>query len=218
MSEAHIAFQKFQAALQPIVKTATVKVQGNRGNYEFKYATLDAIIEHIKPLMAEHGLFFVQATDFFNGGSALKTEIYHASEVEPIFWAHLPVPNNLTPQQLGSTLTYYKRYQLAALVGLATEDDDDANIAEGNVIQSKKSGKLNRTDLVKRMRKLYEELKTVETLDGFNMLLQGERAMIDQFKLDLEKEWYGPVEEGQPWETSIFELRDKLDKERVDDF
>ena len=216
MSEAHSAFQKFQAALEPIVKTAEVKVQGNRGNYTFKYSTLDAIIEHIKPLMAEHGLWFSQSVKPADGGATyVTTTIYH--DEEEIVGAAYPLPANLNPQQLGSWITYLKRYQLASLVGLATEDDDDANIAEGNTIQSKKSGKLSRSDLMKQMRALYEELKAVDDRTTFAQIMTGAHSLIEQISRDLEKEWYGPVEDGKPWLEAIEDLRDKLPEEESED-
>ena len=37
--------------------------------------------------------------------------------------------NNRTPQEVGSQITYFKRYALSALLGLSTEDDDDGAAA-----------------------------------------------------------------------------------------
>jgi hypothetical protein len=38
------------------------------------------------------------------------------------------LPNNQDPQKLGSLITYYKRYQLQAILGISTaEEDDDGN-------------------------------------------------------------------------------------------
>jgi len=39
-------------------------------------------------------------------------------------------------QQFGSALTYMKRYTLAALVGVAADEDDDGNAADGNEVQA----------------------------------------------------------------------------------
>src|SRR5690606_38078456 len=43
----------------------------------------------------------------------------------PINWALFD-----KPQELGSVLTYYQRYMKGALLGVATEEDDDAKGAE----------------------------------------------------------------------------------------
>ena len=36
----------------------------------------------------------------------------------------LPLPTNLNPQQIGSAITYFRRYTLASLLALEVEDDD----------------------------------------------------------------------------------------------
>jgi hypothetical protein len=47
---------------------------------------------------------------------------------------HTPIPgaNGGTPQEFGSAITYMRRYAITALLGVATEEDDDGNHASGN--------------------------------------------------------------------------------------
>ena len=40
-------------------------------------------------------------------------------------------------QALGSAITYARRYQLSAFVGVAPDDDDDGNAASGKVVAQK---------------------------------------------------------------------------------
>lgn len=55
-------------------------------------------------------------------------------------------PQKNDPQSMGSCITYSKRYQLAALLGISECIDDDANTAtygNNNPEQSKSAGKLS---------------------------------------------------------------------------
>ena len=59
----------------------------------------------------------------------LVTKLVHAESGE---WQESLITMPLAkadPQAYGSALTYARRYGLSAMVGLITEDDDDANIA-----------------------------------------------------------------------------------------
>jgi hypothetical protein len=39
-------------------------------------------------------------------------------------------------QEMGSLMTFARRYQIASFFGLAAEEDDDANSADGNQVQN----------------------------------------------------------------------------------
>jgi hypothetical protein len=41
----------------------------------------------------------------------------------------MPITDKLTPQAMGSAITYARRYALSAIVGIAPDDDDDGNAA-----------------------------------------------------------------------------------------
>jgi len=43
------------------------------------------------------------------------------------------------PQYIGSAISYARRYALSAILGLATDEDDDGNAASGNIIKEKKT-------------------------------------------------------------------------------
>ncbi len=47
----------------------------------------------------------------------------------------MPLPHVGKPQELGSVMTYFRRYQLSAIVGITADDDDDGNEASGNRAQ-----------------------------------------------------------------------------------
>lgn len=128
------ALAKAQAAFPEIERNRTVVVQTQRGNYSFKYATLDVILKAIRKPLAENGLAITQQVVVQDGKPYLVTRLLHVSggmleSISPILCKDM---NN---QAFGSALHYMRRYTLTAILGIAAQEDDDANVAEGNVMQ-----------------------------------------------------------------------------------
>lgn len=106
-------------------------IEKDAKNPHFKndYATLDTIINEVRPLLAKHGLVVMQ----FPGGDGehytLRTMLMHESgewiESEPLTMK--PVKND--PQGIGSCTTYARRYSLSAMLSLNTGEDDDGEQA-----------------------------------------------------------------------------------------
>jgi hypothetical protein len=63
-----------------------------------------------------------------DNNSVLETTLYHTSG-EWISGTQLVNPVKNDPQGLGSAITYARRYSLSAILGLVSDDDDDANTA-----------------------------------------------------------------------------------------
>jgi len=113
-------------------REVVVKTQGGQ-SYKFKYATFDAIIDVIRQPLSENGLWFVQTLD----GNQMVTTLYHSSG--QTLASRIPfVTGGNKPQEMGGALTYSKRYGLCALLGIAADEDDDANSASGNTIAEQK--------------------------------------------------------------------------------
>ena len=107
-------------------REVTVRMK-NGGSYKFSYATMAGMLEGDKPILAKHGLGFVQ----FAAGGCMVTRILHASgEHMDCPLPMLNLPN--APQEAGSVITYFKRYSYAAAFGRVADEEDDANIAQGN--------------------------------------------------------------------------------------
>ena len=123
------ALAAVQQSITPVVK--------DRQNPHFKnnYATLDAIMESVRPLLAKNGLSIVQGggspvsnVDGNIVGAAVETMLVHASGEYITSAIVLPIDKG-TPQAVGSAITYGRRYGVAALLALTTEEDDDGNHA-----------------------------------------------------------------------------------------
>lgn len=98
----------------------------NASNPHFKnrYADLASVRDACVPVLAKHGI----ATSQMIVGDRLVTAIMHSSGQ----WiaSEYPLPPTDKAQAFGSSLTYAKRYSLAAIVGIAADEDDDANTAD----------------------------------------------------------------------------------------
>lgn len=107
-------------------KVGAVTKDTDNSFFKSKYASLDNIINTIKSPLVEADLSFAQFPDGENG---LTTILMHAPSGEYLEATYtIPLAKN-DPQGAGSALTYMRRYALGAVLGLATETDDDANSA-----------------------------------------------------------------------------------------
>jgi len=109
------------AAAQGMMENAVM----NRINPHFKskYADLAAIFDAARKPLSANGLAIVQTI----GDGVLHTRLLHTSG-QWIASEH-PLPMSGRPQEIGSALTYARRYSLSALIGIAADEDDDANAA-----------------------------------------------------------------------------------------
>jgi hypothetical protein len=104
--------------------TADVKMKSG-GSYKFSYAPLDVVLEALAPGLAAGNLALMQPFD----GDVMYTIVAcegSSMTVETV------LPAWSDPQDLGSLLTYIRRYQLKGLFCLADQEDDDGNAASGN--------------------------------------------------------------------------------------
>lgn len=116
-------------------REVTVTPRSGGGSYKFSYTTLDELIDHVRVPLTKNGLWFVQTTRVGEPGNfILCTKLFHESGE----WldGEISVTDPGTHQQLGSSLTYHRRYALAGILGIASDMDDDANGADGNSIDS----------------------------------------------------------------------------------
>jgi len=120
LAKAMIAIQK---DLKPVKKNA-------KGQYT--YADIGAISESCRDALHENGFAVIQTGDAEgNEGGALVTTLLHESG-QWIRGAFPLVFDKNTSQAQGSAITYLRRYSLAALLGILTEDDDGQRASESN--------------------------------------------------------------------------------------
>ena len=118
------ALVKFNAEVKRIEK------DGNNPHFRSKYATLDGVVDDIRPILQKHGLSVMQFPGKDGDDVTVKTMLLHESGewLESETSAARPVKND--PQGVGSAITYLRRYSLTAFLSLSTGDiDDDGNAA-----------------------------------------------------------------------------------------
>lgn len=104
-------------------EVSAVTKDGNNPYFKSKYATLENIIDTIRLPLQKNGLSFSQ---FPTGENELVTILMHSSG-EYLQSTVKMAPKDNTPQGQGSAITYMRRYALSAILGIATEEDDDGN-------------------------------------------------------------------------------------------
>lgn len=142
------ALCKFQGNIANIPFDSEVK-----GDYGFKYASLSAVIQYIRKPLFEAGLSFQQ---YLIHPTKVVTVVRHSSgqSTGTIFEIVPPATKTqyskqqgkyievgLTSQDIGSYITYAKRYALVSILGLAADEDDDATIASGYVVSKTEEAK-----------------------------------------------------------------------------
>ena len=140
MENIYKAFVKFQSEFKGM------KPDSSNPFFKSTYISLDGILETVRPILAKNGLAVIQEATGDGDYIFVKTKLIHESGemIETEVLKMKPQKND--PQSMGSCITYSKRYQLAALLGICECIDDDANIATyGNSVpeQSKSNGKLS---------------------------------------------------------------------------
>jgi hypothetical protein len=117
------AFVAFQAEMPPVPKDSI------NPHFRNKYASLVAITEATRPVLAKHGLAYTQGMAIVDGVQVMFTRIIHQSGQWMEDGGYALNPSKNDPQGMGSAVTYERRYTIGSTLGIITEDDDDGNRA-----------------------------------------------------------------------------------------
>lgn len=97
--------------------------------FKSKYADLEAVWAACREALHANGIAVIQGAMTIDGKPHMETKLIHTSgQWMTSFWELMPTKPD--PQAMGSAITYQRRYSLAAMVGVVTEDDD-GNAAAG---------------------------------------------------------------------------------------
>lgn len=118
--------EKIQAKQIRVSRDGEANIPGRK----YKYSTLDNILEQTIPALNAAGLVLLQTIevlDYSVGAQGLKTQIIDPEDGSLVESVML-LPVGVKPQDIGSAITYFKRYSISAMLGISTEDDDDAAV------------------------------------------------------------------------------------------
>lgn len=112
-------------------------------NPHFKndYASLESVLDAVKPAMQKFGLFAFQAPSACDGKKVLVTRISHKTGEYYEFETPLVTVKD-DMQQLGSAITYARRYALSAAFNLTQQDDDGQAASQDSKPQTKEQAKV----------------------------------------------------------------------------
>lgn len=145
-----------------------VKKNASNPFFKSKYADLPSILEVVEPPLLENGLIILQpikdgkvSTIITDGTTSIESSI------------ELGTFNK--PQDLGSAITYYRRYTLQSLLGISAEDDD------GNRAQKAALPKISEERFSKAISAIAEGKAKVTDLMRFD-LTEEQKEVINNLK------------------------------------
>lgn len=108
-------------------------------HFKSKYADLASIRDAVLPALTKHGICVTQTTDLVDAGLVLRTTLRKGDDtIESVY----PLPID-KPQVMGSAISYARRYTLAAICAISSDEDDDANAAQEGASPRKPAAKKN---------------------------------------------------------------------------
>lgn len=125
-------YTRFMKVLNEVPNFVTDET-AQAGNRTYKYLNLATILKTIKPVFEKHGLAFSQRVTFTNEGEARQVigtvETIIFDDEEEMVACSYPFFVTGDPQQVGSAITYARRYSLYAVLGIFPDKDDDGAYA-----------------------------------------------------------------------------------------
>jgi hypothetical protein len=181
MSALYEALAKAQSGMGALAKDA----KGNFG----KYATLASVIEVVLPPLSEQGIAVIQMPETSADGMTLITMLCHkAGGVIRTELTMKPAQN--TPQGIGSTITYARRYSLMAIAGVAPDDDDGT---AGSAVAKTQQATPTKTTADSRafFTRIVGMVRNAPDVDELESLFKANRQEIDadKYKADILKEF-----------------------------
>lgn len=119
---------KFQMEVEAIKKDST------NPHFKSKYFDINTLLEEVIPKLTAAGLVLTQCLDTQDDEKGCKTYLVSKvidSDTGEAIVSKAKLPDVLKPHELGSAITYYRRYSLQSMLGLMAEDDD-GNTASGS--------------------------------------------------------------------------------------
>ena len=173
-----------QAAIGSIVRDA--EGQARAGKY--RYATLEVVIDAVRPGLNAQGLVLMQPTILDGDRVLVATRIVHAATGECVECVYPAGPASQPHQQLGAGVTYARRYSLMALLGVAPEDDDGASA--GVAAQPMAKPQPSKHNAVSGLLKAIQNIETVAECDTWANWHKAEGPrLLDSEQEQVRKAW-----------------------------
>ena len=154
-----MSLSKFQGEMTNPKNTA------KNPQFNSKYAPLQDILALARPLLSKQGLSLIQSTTGDLENVTISTMLIHESgeflETDPFILKGEQTARGggkvVNVQGAGSMITYIRRYQVSAMLGVASEDDDDGAHSVG----------YKPVEQIRDKPKLVEKEETPANIEGF---------------------------------------------------
>ncbi|MBP8241569.1 MAG: ERF family protein [Thermoflexales bacterium] len=172
LNQIALALAKAQVQFKPLIKNKEAKITSPKGSYSYKYADLAEVFLTIRQALADNEIAVVQSTHLADKGLVLITNLIHSSgqTIKSVY----PLDRHPDPKAMGIELSYHRRYQLCAIVGIASDDDTDGDGYYD--IKPKKKGKdEDETESKRRgldpnlLERAIEKIKAADTADSLRL-------------------------------------------------
>lgn len=146
--------------------------------FKSKYATLNSVYEAVAPALLSNGFTIIQPIVDNN----VETTLVHASGQFITSSCPIVCAKQNDPQAMGSAITYARRYSLASLLGVMTDEDDDGEKAMARPAPKQSVKESPKAE--KKQEKEPETPKCLLTLQAFREKMNG----IKDGSIDISKE------------------------------
>jgi len=186
------ALCKFQGALTTIDK--------KKKGYNFKYADLSDIWDAIRKPLTDNGFSIVQLVQSEEGKNYIVTKLFHISG-ECIESKTLIEFTAKKHQDVGSSITYYRRYALSAMLGIVSDEDVDDKLDKQEEVYQESYKKISQeqlmvienlinghNDIRQRMLKRFNSLQNIDKKD-FESVVNSIHKLINDKKNNGGQKW-----------------------------
>jgi len=154
-------------------------------HFKSKYADLAEILNTVRPVFSANGIAIVQTPTFESGIASVETMLCHESGEFISSVCSSPVSKQ-DAQGIGSAITYLRRYSLAAMCGIAQEDDDGQQAVAPPLRQAQPERKLSNAERemgVKDMRAAVDENALKQVWADYHAMAKniGDRESVEFF-------------------------------------
>lgn len=120
-----MSMSKLLQKLLKVKKEMGTVIKGSKNDhFKSRYADLNAYLEVVDPVLEANGLLLLQPLVSSVDGDKVVTTILDVDTGDKVESEMKLLSVKNTMQDLGSAVTYARRYTLSSLLGLGAEDDD----------------------------------------------------------------------------------------------
>lgn len=147
---------------------------GQVGNHKFKYADLTSIFNATKPALRDNGLKVIGTLAIDEQGcNVLHMTLYHISGQS--ITSSIKLSSNLSKStEVGSVLTYMRRYLYSTLLGVVPDEDVDGDTLDECEKTSEKTSEISQSEidhilhLLSKVPQYEEEIEEFLSKKGMN--------------------------------------------------